>query len=299
MTVTKKARGDERQYSEGVRRVLVLTLGLNLAVVAGKLVAGLMAGSLSVVSDAVHSSADSLNNIVGIFIIRAASSAPDDEHPYGHRKYETLGAFGIAWFLLVTAFQVGQSAIKRLLGSAPSEVDVTALTIGTMVATLIVNFFVWFYERRRARQLDSAFLMADSQHTLSDIYVSSSILVGLLLLRFKVIDLDAVLALVVAGVITFSAYQIFASTIPILVDRAPVSSSFVAEIVRSTPGVESVHDIMSHGVPGNIFVNMHLVVTPMSTPEAHAITEDVERRLAEKIGPCQVTIHIEPDERSS
>jgi cation diffusion facilitator family transporter len=290
---------DRSDYSKGVRRVLLLTLGLNLAVVAGKLVAGILAGSLSVISDALHSSADSLNNIVGIFIIRVASSAPDEEHPYGHHKYETLGAFGIAWFLLVTAFQVGQSAVRRMFGSQKVEVDVTALTLGTMVVTLFVNLFVWFYERRRARQLDSAFLMADSQHTLSDIYVSSSILVGLLLLRFKIIDLDAVLALVVAGVITFSAYQIFSSTIPVLVDRAPIAPAFVSEIVRATPGVESVHDIMSHGVPGKVFISMHLVVTPMNTPEAHAITEDVERRLAEKVGPCQVTIHIEPDERSS
>ncbi len=290
---------DTEQYSSGVRRVLVITLALNLAVVAGKLFAGILAGSLSVVSDALHSSADSLNNIVGIFIIRVASTAPDKEHPYGHHKYETLGAFGIAWFLLVTAFQVGQGAVKRLLGWTQSDVEVTSLTLGIMVATLLVNFFVWFYERRRARELDSAFLMADSQHTLSDIGVSTSILIGLLLLRFGIIDLDAVLALAVAGIITFAAYQIFASTIPVLVDRAPVAPEFVAEIVRSTPGVESVHGIMSRGVPGMTFISMHLVVTPLSTPEAHAITEDVERRLAEKVGPCEVTIHIEPDDRSS
>jgi len=267
-------------------------------VVAAKLVAGYLAGSLSVIGDALHSSTDSLNNVVGLFIIRIASSAPDEDHPYGHYKYETLAAFGIAWFLLVTAFQVGLSAAKRLLGHTRSDVEVTALTLGVMAATLAVNLFVWYFERLRARQLNSSFLLADSQHTLSDIYVSSSILAGLILLRFGIIDLDAVLALLVAAFITYAAYRIFASTIPVLVDRAPLPAELISEIVRSTPGVESVHDIRSGGVPGRIFISMHLVVTPWDTAGAHAVTEHVERRLEEKIGPSQVTIHIEPDASS-
>jgi cation diffusion facilitator family transporter len=284
-------------YTRGVRRVLFVTLLLNVCVVIGKLFAGLMAGSLSVISDAVHSSADSLNNVVGLFVLRYAGSAPDEEHPFGHHKFETVAAFGIAWFLLVTAFEVAVGAVKQLLGKSESAVQVSTFTIAVMVGTLLVNAFVWFYERMRAKQLKSGFLLADSHHTLSDIAVSTSVLAGLLLLRLGIANLDAALALGVAVFITYAAYQIFSSTIPILVDRAPYQPEFIAEIVRATPGVESVHDIMSRGVPGRLFISMHLVVTPADTTEAHAVTEEVERRLEEKVGSSQITIHIEPDAR--
>ena len=98
---------EEDQYTRQVRRVLLTTLGLNALVVVAKLAAGFAAGSLSVVSDAIHSSTDTLNNLVGIAIVRLARSAPNEEHPHGHQKFETLAAFGIAGFLLITAFEVG------------------------------------------------------------------------------------------------------------------------------------------------------------------------------------------------
>jgi cation diffusion facilitator family transporter len=289
---------DDR-YGKDVQRVLFVTLLLNLTVVIGKLVAGLLSGSLAVLSDALHSSADALNNIVGIFIIRMASAAPDEDHHFGHHKFETIAAFGIAWFLLVMAFQLGRGAIYQLLGWSEGEVVVTPFTVTVMILSMVINSIVWFYERRRAKELKSSFLLADSKHTLSDIYITSSILAGLLLIRFGIINLDSILALVVAAIITHAAYQIFASTIPVLVDRTPFPREYLEEIVRATPGVISVHDVMSRGVPGKTFVTMHLIAAPPDTHGAHEVTEAVERRLADKIGPCQVIIHIEPDEDSS
>jgi len=283
------------QYSRGVRRVLLITLALNLAVVALKLVAGMIAQSLSIVSDALHSSVDSINNVVGLVVIRIASAAADEEHHYGHRKFESLAAFVIAGFLAVTAFEVASSAVRRILGRESSEVEVTVFTLGALVLTITVNIFVWIYESRRARTLGSSFLLADSKHTLSDIFVSLSILAGLLLLWFKIANLDAVLALLVSGVIAYTAFQISSTTIPVLVDRSPFPRGYIAEIVRATPGVKSVHDIMSRGVPGNAFITMHLAVMPENISAAHAVTEEVERRLENRFGACHITIHVEPE----
>lgn len=286
----------DQEYSRGVRTVLLVTLALNLAVVAAKLVAGIMSRSLSITGDALHSSTDSLNNLAALFILRVASAAPDEEHHYGHSKFESLGAFVIAGFLAITGFELTVSAVKRILGWIPGHVEVTSTTIVIMSMTLGVNLFVWFYESRRARELGSNILAADSRHTLSDVFVTTAILLGILLIRIAGVNLDAYLALVVAGVIALASYQIFSSTVPVLVDRAPFPRGFIAEIVRSTPGVRSVHDIMSRGLPGKAYITMHLVVTPTTTHDAHAITEDVECRLAEKLGRCHVTIHIEPEE---
>ncbi len=138
-------------------------------------------------------------------------------------------------------------------------------------------------------------MLADAKHTLSDIFVTLSVLAGLITFRIWKIDLDPYLAMMVAGVIIYAAYQVFSSTIPILVDSAPLSSEHIARIVRETPGVRSVHEILSRGVPGKIFISMHLAVHPTETKEAHAVTEEVERRLEQLIGPCQVVIHVEPE----
>src|SRR5499426_3031299 len=116
-------------YRRGVRRVLLVTLALNVVVV-GKLVAGLLADSLSVVSDAIHSSVDSLNNIVGLVVMKYATKEPDEGHPYGHAKFETLAAFAIAGFLFVTCYQIALSAIKRIIAHEEPAPEITALTIG-------------------------------------------------------------------------------------------------------------------------------------------------------------------------
>src|SRR5215813_8436363 len=115
-------------YQRGVRRVLLVTLALNVAVVAGKLSAGLLAGSLSVISDAVHSSVDSLNNIVGLVVVKYAAAEPDDQHPYGHAKFETLAAFAIAGFLFVTCYQISLSALTRLINPPTAPPEITLLT---------------------------------------------------------------------------------------------------------------------------------------------------------------------------
>jgi cation diffusion facilitator family transporter len=284
-------------YRRGVRRVLIVTLALNVVVVAGKLVAGLLAGSLSVVSDSIHSSVDSLNNIVGLVVMKYATAEPDEGHPYGHAKFETLAAFAIAGFLFVTCYQIALSAIKRVIAHETPAPEITALTIGVMVGTIICNIFVTVYERREGRRLQSAFLIADSSHTRSDVLVSCSVLTGLFLIRSGYVWLDPVISLGVAVVIAWSGYQIFRTTVPILVDAAPVPPWHIAEVVRSVPGVHSAHDIRSRSQGGEMFVEMHLHIESEFERDhiaSHAITEEIERRLEAEFGRVTATIHVEP-----
>jgi cation diffusion facilitator family transporter len=284
-------------YRRGVRRVLLLTLALNVAVVIGKLIAGLLAGSLSVISDAVHSSVDSINNLVGLAVMRFATQEPDDEHPYGHEKFETLAAFAIAGFLFVTCYQIALSAIQRLFTSDAPAPEISALTLGAMIATIIVNIIVTVYERREGRRLQSEFLIADATHTRSDVVVSCSILIGLLFVRLGYVWLDPLLALGVAVVIAWSGYQIFKATVPVLVDAAPVPAERIAHLVESVPGVHSVHDIRSRGRSNGMFVEMHLHVSPEIEHDhiaSHSVTEEIERKLERELGAVTVTIHVEP-----
>ena len=284
-------------YQLGVRRVLLITLALNLAVVAGKLIAGVLAGSLSVISDAIHSSVDSLNNVVGLAVMRYATAEPDDEHPYGHAKFETLAAFAIAGFLFVTCYQIGLSAFKKLFSQETAAIEITSLTIGVMLVTIAVNVFVAVYEKREGQRLKSEFLIADAIHTRSDILVSCSVLAGLLLIRLGYVWLDPVVSLAVAAFIAWNGYQIFKATVPVLVDAAPVPSARITEIAEQVPGVHSVHDVRSRSHGGEMFIEMHLHVAAEVEADhvaSHAITEAVEERLTDEFGKVTATIHVEP-----
>ena len=284
-------------YRRGVRRILLLTLVLNLAVVVGKLIAGLMAGSLSVLSDAIHSSVDSLNNVVGLVVMRFATAAPDDRHPYGHAKFETLAAFAIAGFLFVTCYQLTISALTRIINPSDATPEITALTFGVMIVTVIVNVIVAVYEYRAGQRLRSEFLIADARHTRSDVLVSCSVLAGLVFVRLGYIWLDPIFALLVAAVIAWNGYQIFKATVPVLVDASPVPIDRIERVVKAVHGVHSVHDIRSRGQGGEMFIEMHLHIKAEVEHDhiiSHAITEEIERRLAQEFGHVVATIHVEP-----
>ena len=283
-------------YRRGVRRVLFVTLALNILVVIGKLIAGVIAGSLSVISDAIHSAVDSLNNIIGLVVMKYATAEPDEGHPYGHAKFETLAAFAIAGFLFVTCYEIGANAVNRLM-SNESHPEITFLTIGVMIATIIANLIVTTYEQREGKKLHSEFLIADAIHTRSDVLVSCSVLVGIILIKVGYTWVDPIVSMGVAAFIAWNGYQIFKSTVPVLVDAAPVPSSRIAAVAESVEGVHSVHDVRSRRQGGEIFVEMHLHLEHEFEQDhiaSHAITEEIESRLGREFGPVIATIHVEP-----
>jgi cation diffusion facilitator family transporter len=284
-------------YRRGVRRVLLVTLCLNIAVVTGKLVAGLLAGSLSVISDAIHSAVDLLNNIVGLVVTKYATAEPDEGHPYGHAKFETLAAFVIAGFLFLTCYEIGVNAFKRLFSDDAPSPEITMLTISVMIATIVVNLIVTTYEYREGKRLNSQFLLADAIHTRGDVLVSCSVLSGLILIRMGYLWLDPVVSLGVAVFIAWNGYQIFKATVPVLVDAASVSAGRIAEIAESVPGVHSIHDVRSRAQGNEMFIEMHLHIAADVERDhvaSHAITEEIEKRLEEEFGKVTATIHVEP-----
>lgn len=281
-------------YREAVQRVLRRVLVLNLVVVVGKLLIGWRAHSLSLMSDAAHSSVDAMNNVMGLIVIRYATAAPDAGHPYGHRKIESLAAFVLGGVLLATCIEIVSRAIHRLHDPSLIRVRIEWSTLAVLIGTILINLLVFAYERGKGRELGSPFLLADSLHTRSDILVSGSLLIGLLFIRWKLPILDPLLALVISAAIAVSGWQIFARTVPILIDAAPVSAERIEAIVRTVPGVEQVRQVRSRSDGERIFLELTLVLTPGDVRTAHAITEQIEEKLREDLGPCHVVIHVEP-----
>lgn len=281
-------------HRSAVRRVLVITLLLNLLVALIKSVVGVWTGSLSLLSDALHSVTDSANNVLGLLTNQLASPHPDRDHPYGHQKYEAIGALGIAAFLGIACFEIIQHAVERLI-TGGDPVTISAIALWIMLGVLGINIFVAFYERRVGLQLGSKILIADAHHTMSDVWITISVLGGLVGIWLGWYWLDVVMAFPVSVLVFKSGWDVLRENLPWLVDEMAIAPEAVHATVMQVPGVLNCHEIASRGLLGRqIFIDMHLVVEPKSVEEAHNITECVEAILEKKYGPARVTIHIEP-----
>lgn len=278
-----------------IQQVLVWTLVLNLVVVVIKAVVGLWTGSLSLLADALHSVTDSCNNILGLVTNQLADPNPDREHPYGHQKYEAVGALGIAAFLGIACFEILQSAVERILhGGKPIQMGMVEL--GLLFVVLGINIGVSRYERHLGLKLESPLLLADARHTASDVWVTITVLVGLLgVWLFRVDWLDLALAFPVAALVLWSGWEVLKSNLPWLVDEMAIAPEAIRDVVMEVPGVLNCHSIASRGLPGRqVFIDMHLVVEAEDLETAHGITEAVEERLAQVYAPVRTTIHMEP-----
>ena len=284
-----------------VRKVLLITLLLNLFVMVLKASIGWLTGSLSLIADALHSVTDSANNVLGLIASRFSSPEPDRDHPYGHQKFEAVGALGIAAFLGIACFEILQGAIENLLKPNHTPVKISPQELWLLLIVLGINIFVAFYERREGLRVGSAILIADAKHTMSDIWVTISVIGGLIgIWAWGLQWLDVVLAFPVALLVFFSGWSVLKENLPSLVDEMAIAPEAIHAIAMQVPGVINCHDIASRGIVGRqSFIEMHLIVSATDVETAHQVTEAVEDRLAERFSPVRILIHLEPPSYTS
>lgn len=281
--------------SSAVERVLWLVLLLNMAVAAAKFFFGLASGSTSMRADGIHSFFDGFGNIVGIVALAMASRPADKSHPYGHAKFETYGSLVIGVLLLAAAFEVGSSAVQKLVtGHYTAEVSVLSFVI--MVGTMAVNIAVTCYERNRGKKFHSEILVADASHTLSDAFVSLGVIAGLVLVQLGFPAADPIMALVVTVAILVTAFGVFRTALRTLSDHARISSDAVAKVASSVADVSNVHQVRTRGTEGEVYCDLHIQVDPdMTVYRAHALADEVEYRLKKEFPELiEVLVHVEP-----
>lgn len=290
MSLDTPAQARER----AVRRVLASLLVANLAVVAIKAAIGFATGSLSVLGDAVHSSVDGINNILGLAVVRFAARGPDDDHPYGHAKFETLGALVIVVFLSVTIFELVRGAVQGLLHGG-RDITVRPLDLWLLVLTLAINIWVAWYERRRGRALRSDLLIADAAHTQADVYVTVAVLVGLGLTRAGYGWADPVLTLIVAGFVAHTGWEVVMQAMPTLMDQAVLDSGQIRKVAKGVSGVSEAYAIRSRSTGHQRFAELTISVPgEVTVDSAHHVTDAVEAALQEQLGFHIVVVHVEP-----
>jgi cation diffusion facilitator family transporter len=299
-------RSRRREFSRGLRleryaevsTVLVRVLFLNLAVAAAKIAFGYASGAISILSDGFHSLTDGASNVVGLVGIHAARQPPDVDHPYGHRKYETVAAAAITVFLLLLFVEVLRNAFNHLSGRAAPH-DIPAASFVVMLATIGVNVFVVSYESRAAERLGSEVLLADALQTRGDVWTSLAVMLALGGVRLGWPILDPLAALVVAGFIGRAGLQIARSTTRILSDQMVIAESDLEQVVMSVPGVLGCHHIRTRGASDHVFLDLHIWLPPeMPLTNAHELSHVVKDRLMSRYPQIvDAIIHIEPPPR--
>ena len=283
-----------RERSSGVRRVLGGILVANIVVVIVKLTVGLDTNSLAVFGDALQSSVDAVNNIFGLAVVRLAAKEPDEDHPYGHAKFETLGALLIALLLGVSIFELVRGAVARLLMGAP-QLTVSTTALELLIFTLAINIGVVLFETRAGRRLKSDLLLADALHTRVDVFVTLGVLTGLTLARAGLGWADPVLALLVAVLVGNAGYQILRRSIPSLVDERAYDQATIQKEAEGVDGVISAYAIRSRRAADLQFAELTIAVEGSAdVTSAHRIADHVEERLKESLQLDEVTVHVEP-----
>jgi len=287
-------RSDNSDRYQSVVRVLRRVLVLNLIVAFAKIALGYFSGAVSILSDGFHSLADASSNVVALVGVSAARRPADADHPYGHRKYETMASVGILMFMLLVLSEVARNAIARL--RAPGTPAVLPLGLATMVATLVVNLFVVRYESRAGRRLRSEVLGADAKHTKSDVWTTLAVLVALVGVGLGFPVLDPIAGLVVSGFIGYACWQIAREASGVLADQVVLAEDDIRPVVESVPGVIGCEKIRTRGSADNVFVDLHLWIdgrTPLG--QAHALSHVVKDKLMARFPEVvDVVIHIEP-----
>ncbi len=281
-----------------VSRVLLSVLFANIAVASAKIAFGYFSGSVAITSDGYHSLTDSFSNIVGLVGLRAARKPPDLDHPYGHRKYETLTAAGIFVALILVVEEVVRNAAEHLREGTHAVVTRDSFVV--MLVTLGVNVAVVAYERRKGMELSSELLLADAMHTRSDVFTSLGVIASLIGVALGFPILDAVGGLVVAVFIALTGFQIAREASHILSDRIVMDEEDIRTVVMGVPRVVGCHQIRTRGTADHVFLDLHVWLAPeMRLDDAHLISHVVKDSLMAKYPEiADAVIHIEPPPRS-
>lgn len=287
---------DTKKHYRNIQKVLWVVLALNWAVALAKIIYGLMTNATSMTADGFHSLSDGTSNIIGLIGIHFCSQPKDEDHPYGHKKYETLFALGIAAMLLMVAFSLGKAGIERIIKPVIPQVDLMSFVV--MIVTVTVNITVMIYEYRRGKQLQSDILIIDSMHTRADIFTSLSVIVALVCVKLGFPVIDPIITLVISGFIAYSAFIIIRQESDILCDAVAIADTQkIVSNVMKIDGVISCHNIRTRGRPDDVYLDLHINISAdMTMLDSHLLSHRIQRELMREFPQIvDVLVHMEPD----
>ena len=280
-------------------RAAALSIVSNTALIALKLVAGILTGSIAIITEAVHSAIDLMASIVAFVSIREAEKPADADHPYGHDKVENLAAAIEGMLILVGAGVIVYESVRRL--NEGSELEKLGIGIGAVAISAVVNLFVSRYLYRQARVTDSPALEGDAAHLRTDAVTSIGVVAGLVVVEATgIVELDAVVALVVAFAIVVAGVRLIGRSSRVLVDEAlpPHELEIVASVIEARTGDEVLgyHKLRARRAGSRRLIDMHVqFASGTSLERAHELAHVLQREIRDRLRGSDVLIHLEPE----
>ncbi|MFA5500203.1 MAG: cation diffusion facilitator family transporter [Candidatus Omnitrophota bacterium] len=280
-----------------VRNVLLVVLVLNWAVALAKITFGLLTQFTGMMADGFHSMSDGASNIVGLIGITIACRPADKDHPYGHKKYETLFSLAIAALLFLVCYELLTKAIDRFRHPVVPEINIGSFVV--MIITIAINVLVMKYERKQGEHLRSDILVSDSIHTASDVFISLSVIAAIVFIKMGYPILDPVITVIIAMFIARAAFTIARQSSNVLCDTIILDDKKIEKLVLSVKDVQACHKIRTRGREDDIHVDLHVLVNPdMHVEKAHKVSYEIEGTIRAAIpGVTDVVVHIEPKEK--
>tara|TARA_R110002072_G_scaffold6364_7_gene37597 strand:- start:7885 stop:8766 length:882 start_codon:yes stop_codon:yes gene_type:complete len=274
-----------------VQRLIIIEGCANVLMLVVKLFVGLSTNSLAILADCIHSLTDVANNLVAWVVIRLSVMPADREHPYGHRKFETLAVFGLATLLAVMAIEIAKSAFTK----ETTEIISGTWELALMIGILFVNIALATWQRYWARLLKSEIMLADATHTFADVLTTVVVIVGWQLSSMGFLILDRLCALGVSGLVLYLAYCLYKSAFPVLVDEYAIEPGDIKNAVMAVHGVKEVGRIRSRWIGSDIAIDIVISVNAkLTTEESHRIADKVELLIEKQFNVGDALIHIEP-----
>lgn len=268
---------------------------LNLLLFLGKLAAGVLSGAISLVADALNNLSDAGSSIVNMVGFKIALTPPDREHPFGHGRAEYVAGFIISFIIAFMGAELAKSSVGKILD--PDTLEISALTFLIPAASVLVKLWMFFFNRKLGKKINSVSLKATAMDSISDAAATFAVIAGMAVSLLFDVNIDGYAGLLVSAFIIFSGIKTAKESISPLLGQMP-EKELVTDIknaVTSNEGIIGIHDLIVHnyGV-GVSYISFHAEV-PSSMPlsDAHSLVDETEKELKEKFG-CGVTIHIDP-----
>lgn len=267
----------------------------NLALFLGKLLAGTLAGSVSVTADAMNNLTDATSSIVTLLGFKLAEKPADEAHPYGHARFEYLSGLAVAALIVVIGVELAKTSFEKILN--PAAVSFTGLTVTVLVLSMAVKLVLWLLNRTLGKTIRSTALAATAQDSRNDAIATGAVLAAGLVERFTGAAVDGWMGMAVAIFILYSGAMLAKETIsPLLGENAsPELQELIVDYVREQPKVLGYHDLMVHDYgPGQRFATLHVEMDNREDPLAcHEIIDDMERECYKNHG-IHLVIHYDP-----
>ena len=295
----KKEHASDNEFQKVANRVSFITIIGNVALSVFKLLAGILAHSSAMISDAVHSASDVFSTIVVIIGVRLASRESDKEHPYGHERMECVAAIILAMVLFITGLGIGIEAVKTIAGGNYASLQAPGvLAMVAAVISIVVKEVMFWYTKINAKRIDSSALMADAWHHRSDAFSSVGALIGIGGARLGFPVMDSIASLVIFIFIVKAAYDIFKDAVDTMVDRScdDETERQISAYIMENENVKGIDLIQTRIFGNKIYVDIEIQVDGSYTlHRAHGIAEEVHNSIEHRFPKVKhIMVHVNP-----